>query len=122
MTNACSAASKGFDEKTTDQNGETTEYSLVYKKDRKLYLVETVAPTGYIRNPDAVEFTVEQTATNVTFQNLPNKDNGFWFNLPKTGAAGVIIFAVIGMCFVGSGFFVYMRRRKKEEEQAKLRA
>ena len=122
LTNACSAASKGFDEKTTDQNGETTEYSLVYKKDRKLYLVETVAPTGYIRNPDAVEFTVEQTATNVTFQNLPKKDKGFWFNLPKTGAAGVILFALAGACFVGAGFVVYIHRRKKEEEQAKLRA
>ena len=122
VENACSAASKGFDEKTTDQNGETTEYSLVYKKDRKLYLVETVAPTGYIRNPDAVEFTVEQTATNVTFQNLPTKDKGFWFNLPKTGAAGVILFALAGVCFVGAGFVVYIHRRKKEEEQAKLRA
>lgn len=122
LTNACSAASKGFDEKTTDQNGETTEYSLVYKKDRKLYLVETVAPTGYIRNPDAYEFTVEQNATTVTFQNLPNKDNGFWFKLPKTGAAGVVLFALAGVCFVGAGFVVYIHRRKKEEEQAKLRA
>lgn len=122
VENACAAASKGFDEKTTGTTGETEEYSLVYKKDRKLYLVETVAPTGYIRNPDAVEFTVEQTATNVTFQNLPNKDNGFWFNLPKTGAAGVILFALAGVCFVGAGFVVYIHRRKKEEEQAKLRA
>ena len=122
LTNACAAASKGFDEKTTGTTGETEEYSLVYKKDRKLYLVETVAPTGYIRNPDAVEFTVEQTATNVTFQNLPTKDNGFWFNLPKTGAAGVILFALAGVCFVGAGFVVYIHRRKKEEEQAKLRA
>lgn len=119
---ACAAASKGFDEKTTGTTGETEEYSLVYKKDRKLYLVETVAPTGYIRNPDAVEFTVEQTATNVTFQNLPTKDKGFWFNLPKTGAAGVILFALAGVCFVGAGFVVYIHRRKKEEEQAKLRA
>ncbi|EIK87621.1 putative surface-anchored protein [Gardnerella vaginalis 6119V5] len=122
VENACAAASKGFDEKTTGTTGETEEYSLVYKKDRKLYLVETVAPTGYIRNPDAVEFTVEQTATNVTFQNLPTKDKGFWFNLPKTGAAGVILFALAGVCFVGSGFVVYIHRRKKEEEQAKLRA
>ena len=122
VENACAAASKGFDEKTTGTTGETEEYSLVYKKDRKLYLVETVAPTGYIRNPDAVEFTVEQTATNVTFQNLPTKDKGFWFNLPKTGAAGVILFALAGVCFVGAGFVVYIHRRKKEEEQAKLRA
>ena len=122
LTNACAAASKGFDEKTTGTTGETEEYSLVYKKDRKLYLVETVAPTGYIRNPDAYEFTVEQNATTVTFQNLPNKDNGFWFKLPKTGAAGVVLFALAGVCFVGAGFVVYIHRRKKEEEQAKLRA
>ena len=119
---ACAAASKGFDEKTTGTNGETTEYSLVYKQGRKLYLVETVAPTGYIRNPDAFEFTVSQTKTDVTFQNLPNKEKGFWFNLPKTGAAGVILFALAGVCFVGAGFVVYIHRRKKEEEQAKLRA
>lgn len=122
LNTACAAASKGFDEKTTDQNGETTEYSLVYKQGRKLYLVETVAPTGYIRNPDAFEFTVSQTKTDVTFQNLPNKEKGFWFNLPKTGAAGVILFALAGVCFVGAGFVVYIHRRKKEEEQAKLRA
>ena len=122
LTNACAAASKGFDEKTTGTNGETTEYSLVYKQGRKLYLVETVAPTGYIRNPDAFEFTVSQTKTDVTFQNLPNKEKGFWFNLPKTGAAGVILFALAGVCFVGAGFVVYIHRRKKEEEQAKLRA
>lgn len=122
VENACAAASKGFGEKSTDQNGETTEYSLVYKQGRKLYLVETVAPTGYIRNPEAVEVPVSQTKTDVTFQNLPTKEKGFWFNLPKTGAAGVILFALAGVCFVGAGFVVYIHRRKKEEEQAKLRA
>ena len=122
VENACAAASKGFGEKTTGTTGETEEYSLVYKQGRKLYLVETVAPTGYIRNPDAVEVPVSQTTTNVTFQNLPNKEKGFWFNLPKTGAAGVILFALAGVCFVGAGFVVYIHRRKKEEEQAKLRA
>ena len=122
LNTACAAASTGFGEKPTGTTGETTEYSLVYKQGRKLYLVETEAPTGYIRNPDAYEFTVEQTKTDVTFQNLPNKDNGFWFNLPKTGAAGVILFALAGVCFVGAGFVVYIHRRKKEEEQAKLRA
>lgn len=119
---ACAAASKGFGEKPTGTTGETEEYSLVYKQGRKLYLVETAAPTGYIRNPDAVEVPVSQTTTNVTFQNLPNKEKGFWFNLPKTGAAGVILFALAGVCFVGAGFVVYIHRRKKEEEQAKLRA
>lgn len=124
LTNACSAASTNFGEKEAKGNdAKTDEYSVV--RGKKYYVVETVAPTGYIRNPDAVEVTVEDTdeTKNFEFKDVPDDSNGSWLSLlPKTGAAGVILFAVIGMCFVGSGFFVYMRRRKKEEEQAKLRA
>lgn len=119
----CGASSprSAFGEKTSAKDtGLTEEYSV--KRDEDFYIVETVAPKGYIRNPDVVTTSATTGEVTYTFQNLPTKDKGFWFNLPKTGAAGVIIFAVIGMCFVGSGFFVYMRRRKKEEEQAKLRA
>lgn len=123
VTNKCGANSprSAFGEKSSAKTtGLTDEYSV--KRDEDFYIVEIAAPDGYIRNPDVV--TAKATGDDVTFsfQNLPTKDKGFWFNLPKTGAAGVILFAVIGMCFVGSGFFVYMRRRKKEEEQAKLRA
>ncbi|ADB13765.1 LPXTG-motif cell wall anchor domain protein [Gardnerella vaginalis 409-05] len=123
VANKCGEKSprSAFGEKASAKGtGLTEEYSV--KRDEDFYIVETAAPAGYIRNPDVV--TTKATDGDVTykFQNLPTKDKGFWFNLPKTGAAGVIIFAVIGMCFVGSGFFVYMRRRKKEEEQAKLRA
>lgn len=123
VANKCDEKSprSAFGEKASAKGtGLTEEYSV--KRDEDFYIVETAAPAGYIRNPDVV--TTKATDGDVTyiFQNLPTKDKGFWFNLPKTGAAGVIIFAVIGMCFVGSGFFVYMRRRKKEEEQAKLRA
>lgn len=124
LTNACSAFSTNFGEKEAKGNdAKTDEYSVV--RGKKYYVVETVAPTGYIRNPDAVEVTVEDTdeTKNFEFKDVPDDSNGSWLSLlPKTGAAGVILFAVIGMCFVGSGFFVYMRRRKKEEEQAKLRA
>lgn len=119
----CGASSprSAFGEKTSAKDtGLTEEYSV--KRDEDFYIVETAAPKGYIRNPDVVTTSATTGEVTYTFQNLPTKDKGFWFNLPKTGAAGVIIFAVIGMCFVGSGFFVYMRRRKKEEEQAKLRA
>lgn len=124
IDNACSAASTNFGEKEAKGNdAKTDEYSVV--RGKKYYVVETVAPVGYIRNPDAVEVKVEDTDAikSFEFQDVPDDSQHAWFNLlPKTGAAGVIIFAVIGMCFVGSGFFVYMRRRKKEEEQAKLRA
>lgn len=123
VANKCDEKSprSAFGEKASAKGtGLTEEYSV--KRDEDFYIVETAAPAGYIRNPDVVTTKATDGDVTYTFQNLPTKDKGFWFNLPKTGAAGVIIFAVIGMCFVGSGFFVYMRRRKKEEEQAKLRA
>lgn len=124
LTTACSAASTNFGEKEAKgTDAKTDEYSVV--RGKKYYVVETVAPAGYIRNPDAVEVKVEDTdaTKNFEFQDVPDDSQHAWFNLlPKTGAAGVILFALAGACFVGSGFFVYMRRRKKEEEQAKLRA
>ena len=116
-----SSPRSAFGEKASAKGtGLTEEYSV--KRDEDFYIVETAAPDGYIRNPDVVTTKATGDDAEFTFQNLPTKDKGFWFNLPKTGADGVIVFAVIGLCFVGSGFFVYMRRRKKEEEQAKLRA
>lgn len=124
LTTACSAASTNFGEqeaKGTD--AKTAEYSVV--RGKKYYVVETVAPAGYIRNPDAVEVKVEDTdaTKNFEFQDVPDDSQHAWFNLlPKTGAAGVILFALAGACFVGAGFVVYIHRRKKEEEQAKLRA
>ena len=124
LDTACSAASTNFGEQEAKgTEAKTAEYSVV--RGKTYYVVETAAPTGYIRNPKAVAVKVEDTdkTKNFEFLDVPDDSNGSWLSLlPKTGAAGVIIFAVIGMCFVGSGFFVYMRRRKKEEEQAKLRA
>ncbi len=123
VANKCGEKSprSAFGEKSSAKTtGLTEEYSV--KRDEDFYIVEIAAPDGYIRNPDVVTAKATVDDAEFTFQNLPTKDKGFWFNLPNTGADGVIIFAVIGMCFVGSGFFVYMRRRKKEEEQVKLRA
>lgn len=124
LATACSAASTNFGEKDAKgTEAKTDEYSVV--RGKTYYVVETAAPAGYIRNPKAVAVKVEDTdkTKNFEFLDVPDDSNGSWLSLlPKTGAQGVIIFAVIGMCFVGSGFFVYMRRRKKEEEQAKLRA
>ncbi|WP_375169025.1 SpaH/EbpB family LPXTG-anchored major pilin [Gardnerella vaginalis] len=124
VASKCGANSprSAFGEKVSaETTGETEEYSLV-KDNKTFYIVETEAPAGYIRNPDPVAVEAKDTNATYTFQNLPTKDKGFWFNLPKTGAAGVILFALAGVCFVGAGFVVYIHRRKKEEEQAKLRA
>lgn len=121
-------SSTGFGEKTTADKteankstlGETDAYSV--KRGTAFYVVETVAPAGYIRNPDVTNVTVEtgETTKTITVKNIPDSGNGgkgWLFNLPKTGAAGVVIFALAGVCLVCFGIFVFMRNRKKEEEQ-----
>lgn len=86
------------------------------------YIVEVEAPANYERDQKAHEVKVSETSTNdtptsVNIANVPTKGNGSWFHLPKTGAAGVVIFALAGVCLVCFGIFVFMRNRKKDEEQ-----
>ncbi|EIK82379.1 putative surface protein [Gardnerella vaginalis 1500E] len=122
-------SSVGFGEKTTATEtkenvstlGETEAYSV--KRGTAFYVVETEAPAGYIRNPDVHSVTVEAAKTEYTLpvENVPGPGleggKSWLFNLPKTGAAGVIIFALAGVCLVCFGIFVFMRNRKKDEEQ-----
>ena len=128
LKTACETpSSAGFGEKTTATAaetgktlGETDGYSV--KRGTEFYVVETVAPAGYIRNPDVHPVTVQtaDTTMTLTVKNIPDSGNGgkgWLFNLPKTGAAGVVIFALAGVCLVCFGIFVFMRNRKKEEEQ-----
>lgn len=126
LNKVCKAkASVGFGEKETSSDdakkGLTEAYSV--KRGEDFYAVETVAPAGYIRNPDVKTINVEENDSTKVFpvENLPESGNdgkSWLFNLPKTGAAGVIIFALIGLGLVGSGMFVFLKNRKKEEEQA----
>lgn len=128
LSDACvTPSSTGFGEKETATTadggktiGETDAYSV--KRGTAFYVVETVAPAGYIRNPDVTNVTVEtsETTKTITVKNIPDSGNGgkgWLFNLPKTGAAGVVIFALAGVCLVCFGIFVFMRNRKKDEEQ-----
>lgn len=126
LKKACETpSSTGFGEKTTSSNNDATKgltdgYSV--KRGEAFYVVETVAPAGYIRNPDVHEFTLDKNKTEdvLTVKNIPDSGNGgkgWLFNLPKTGAAGVVIFALAGVCLVCFGIFVFMRNRKKDEEQ-----
>lgn len=122
LDKVCKAkASTGFGEKTTaDSTGLTEAYSV--KRGEDFYAVETVAPTGFIRNPDVKTINVgeNETTKTITVDNLPDSGNdgkSWLFNLPKTGAAGVIIFALAGICLVAVGMFIFLRNRKKEEEQ-----
>ena len=120
----CKNASK-VGELTTNENGmfEKPVKVVIDSADHPFYIVETEAPANYERDHQAHEATVLTTSTvssptSVDIANLPTKDNGSWFKLPKSGAAGVIIFALAGVCLVCFGIFVFMRNRKKDEEQA----
>lgn len=133
----CSAALKGFADPTgttpgdngsittTGSNGKTTDYvAKVTNDNSKIYLVEVKAPEGYTRSEQAYEVNLESkssTDTNAVLEyevpNVPDNQGEFWFHLPKTGAAGVIIFALAGVCLVCLGIFLFMSNRKKEEEQ-----
>lgn len=111
-------------ENGTGKDGLTTAFKA--KVGQEFYVVETQAPNGFVLSPavDKVTIPTGDTATAYVhnFKDLPNGgpdgSGKSWFTLPKTGAAGVIIFALIGLGLVGSGMFVFLKNRKKEEEQA----
>ena len=128
LNTACvTPSSAGFSEKETASEtkdtkvkGETEAYSV--KRGEEFYVVETSAPTGYIRNPNvlSVKLNDNESEKTISVENLPDSGNdgkSWLFNLPKTGAAGVIIFALAGVCLVAVGMFIFLRNRKKEEEQ-----
>ncbi|MFP1715860.1 SpaH/EbpB family LPXTG-anchored major pilin [Gardnerella leopoldii] len=122
LKKVCEAkSSAGFGEKATAKGTGLTEVYSV-KRGEEFYAVETVAPAGYIRNPNVHSIKVDENKAEetITVENLPDSGNdgkSWLFNLPKTGAAGVIIFALAGMCLVAVGMFIFLRNRKKDEEQ-----
>ena len=106
---------------TTNAEGKfTTPYKT--RAGEPVYLVEVKAPTGYALSPVVHAVTVEKDKTTTEqFENFPLKGGkdgkSFWFNLPATGAAGVILFALAGMGLIAASVFLYMRNRKEEEQQ-----
>ncbi len=113
---------------TTDVQTATTNdsgnFATAYKTRAgvPVYLVEVKAPKGYAISPVVHDVTVKKDQTTTEpFEDLPLKggDNGksFWFNLPATGAYGVLIFAVVGMVLIVASVIMYVRNRKEEEQQ-----
>ena len=127
---ACKAASTIGDaaDATTDVQTATTNdsgnFATAYKTRAgvPVYLVEVKAPKGYAISPVVHAVTVKKDKTTTEqFENFPLKggDDGksFWFNLPATGAYGILIFAVVGMVLIVSSVIMYVRNRKEEEQQ-----
>lgn len=117
--NCTDGASTNFNGKTVEGGKFKDAFKALAGKD--IYLVEMKAPTNYMRYPGAVAVKLEEGKTKtVDFPNSKIEDTGIntpWFNLPATGAAGVIIFAVAGMGLIAASVFLYMRNRKEEEQQ-----
>ena len=125
---AAAGASQPVGAATTDVQTATTDAKGNFAKAYKtragvpVYLVEVKAPKGYAISPVVHDVTVKKDQTTTEpFEDLPLKggDNGksFWFNLPATGAYGVLIFAVVGMVLIVASVIMYMRNRKEEEQQ-----
>ncbi|KXI19172.1 LPXTG-motif protein cell wall anchor domain protein [Gardnerella vaginalis] len=118
---------EGAQKGTDNTSGLTGAFEVKVGQD--FYVVETQAPSGYALSPAVETVNIPTTYAKSTnyvnkvfeyeFKDLPTKGNILnWFKLPKTGAAGVAIFALAGMCLVAAGIFVFMRNRKKEEQEA----
>ncbi|MDZ7550002.1 SpaH/EbpB family LPXTG-anchored major pilin [Bifidobacteriaceae bacterium NR047] len=116
----CTAAST-FDNATTDANGNFTKAYKTRAGD-PVYLLEVKAPEGYARSTAVYEakITKDHTAF-IEVEDLPlhggEDGKSFWFNLPATGAYGVLIFAVVGMGLIVASVIMYVRNRKEEEQQ-----
>ena len=119
----CSAASSTFksEEATTQENTGKLKSAVKVQAGTDIYLVEVKAPDGYMRLPEVKAVNVEEGKLKIVgFSNTKKSSESkwAWFNLPATGATGVIIFALAGMGLIAASVFLYMRNRK-EEEQAK---
>ncbi|WP_230469616.1 SpaH/EbpB family LPXTG-anchored major pilin [Gardnerella vaginalis] len=116
----CKAAST-FDNATTDAKGNFTKAYKTRAGD-PVYLLEVKAPQGYARSTAVYEakITKDKTST-IEIEDLPLKGGedgkSFWFNLPATGAYGILIFAVVGMVLIVASVIMYVRNRKEEEQQ-----
>lgn len=119
--NAASSEFKGENATTQANTGKLTKPVKV-QADTDIFLVEVKAPGDYMRLPRVETVRVEEgKTTTVPFSNTKKSATGpwTWFNLPATGAAGVILFALAGMGLIAASVFLYMRNRKEEEQQTK---
>lgn len=118
--NNCKAASTFANATTNDSGNFTNAYKT--RAGDPVYLLEVKAPEGYARSTAVYEATIAKDKTSIIeIEDLPLKGGedgkSFWFNLPATGAYGVLIFAVVGMVLIVASVILYVRNRKEEEQQ-----
>lgn len=111
----CSGVAAEYGTKTTGADGKTEAYKA--KVGQEFYVVEKKAPSGYIlsNNVTAVTVTAGSNVFETGITNVRTKDSGKWFNLPRTGAIGVGIFALLGAGLVAGGTAMHVRSRRRED-------
>lgn len=87
------------------------------KLGKEFYVVETKAPAKYVLSSEVtkVTATADSATTPIVIENVLSSDSGTWFNLPRTGAIGVGIFALLGAGLVAGGTAMHMRSRRRED-------
>lgn len=111
----CAGVAAEYGTKTTGTDGKTESYKA--KVGEEFYVVEKKAPSGYILSNKVTAVTVAagKTVYETGITNVRTKDSGKWFNLPRTGAIGVGIFALLGAGLVAGGTAMHLRSRRRED-------
>ncbi|MCI6574256.1 MAG: SpaH/EbpB family LPXTG-anchored major pilin [Arcanobacterium sp.] len=107
---------------TSADAGALGTVTMPHISDGTYYLVEIKAPDKYLQAPKPITITLshvenENTYT-ATVTNVAMQGGEGWFGLPQTGSTGVVILVILGavLIFGGAGLFVYVAKRRKEQE------
>jgi len=105
---------------------------------RTYYLIETAAPSGYIKLLNPVEIKATAATTNAVYNTYDDNgdyvaDTGYTVKitnvsdanggliggggLPTTGGNGIYLYLIIGAVLMGSAVVFYIRSRKKNKEE-----
>jgi len=105
---------------------------------RTYYLIETTAPSGYIKLLNPVEIKAAAATTNAVYNTYDDNgdyvaDTGYTVKitnvsdanggliggggLPTTGGNGIYLYLIIGAVLMGSAVVFYIRFRKKNKEE-----
>lgn len=115
---SCAGASVSFGTRTTGADGKTPAYKA--RVGATFYVVEKKAPEHFILSNKVTEVTINEAGTtafetNIANVPIPGSDPSIiWFKLPRTGAIGVGIFALLGAGLVAGGTAMHMRSRRRE--------
>lgn len=97
---------------TKDESDDGIYYVYKGLKEGKYYIIETIAPEGYIKSDDRLYFDLPDKAdafnmVEVKFANSP---------IPHTGGTGTRMYTIAGAVIViGAGALLVVSRRKKED-------